>query len=414
MRRGREERSLYYVKHDQIFALSDHEPLVRDCLDRWLASTKPSPGASAKSERPAALSASAEFQDVAVRWPDDALAVMYLPPRRWDAVLQKEPPKDPPAELLLEVWKSLRAVGAAVRTRSGLQLELSLLLEPDRVSSEWRDFAANPAAPTIIESAPSDAVAVVAARFPPWMILERWHGVLSERERRELDKGLSGIRGLLLDRDVLADVLPKLFADWGVVVQARANVPEEAPWWTAWSATAIGFVPRESAPPLREAVDNALLFGMNLLALDRNTRTESAGWSVLTTKTGDRLRRSLRGPLPLQPGYDWLPDRWLLGSHEAGLDTLAAAEATRSASPTPLRLAAARQFPHAQFVAWSDLARLRTSPGYQRLARQGEGDQPPLPLVLLRHIPGIADEAFLAGSWTETGITLSLGLTERE
>jgi len=381
-RREGSERSLFYARHEQMFVLSDHEHLVRDCVERGL--DQPS-----RTDQPT-LATSPEFRDLRARFPEDAWAVAFLNPRQWDRVLERDADKSAPSQRVFAAWKTFRSVGAAVSTTDGVRAELIVRLDEGRTGSQWRAFAAAAPAPPMLAEAPSRAVAVIGARMRCDWLIARWQELLSPQDREGLDKGRRVLRGLLLDRDAFDQVAPQVFEDWGIAIEAHGKPGSEARWWDAWDVTATAF---SISPEVRESLDNALTFGLNALATDRNGKTDSSPpWYL--EKTGSR--RVLHGLPNIQPAYQWIAQRFVAASRAELLD-----RAMDSGNPA-IKTTAARHFSDARLFAWLDLQRL------------SESDPPKdaLPFSqILRPLARFADQGYLSVSWSEAEVRFRTGLT---
>jgi len=385
------ERSLYFARHNRLFVLSDHEHLVRDCVDRVLDRS------NAES-----LQGTVEYRGIVDRLHSGNWAVAYLNPRQWDAALARDAVKSPPSQKLLDAWKSFRAIAAGIHTTDGVHAELLVSLDEGQAGSEWREFAQAAALPSIVSSAPPRAVAVLGANVRlPWLV-RQWERLLSTHDREGLEKGRRVLRGLLMGRDVLADVSPHVLGDWGVAIESRAPRDDAGAWWRAWDCTATSFLPAEMPRELRDGVDNALLFAMNMAAADRNNREETAAWHVERTDSSQGSRRVLVGPDGIEPAFAWLPGRLLLANHPELLDRPAFAD-----EHSPLAVTAAHRFPDARIFAWLNLQQLREAFGNDEV----RDPAPPSLAKVLRPLAQLGDQLFVAASWKESEVRFRAGMT---
>jgi hypothetical protein len=388
MKKDGVERSLFYARHAEFFALSDHEELVRDCVERWQAFVE--------GQTTGSLAALVDYHDVAAHWPDDAWATAFLNPRRWDAVLARDADQSPPSQRLLAMWHCVRGLGATVTVADGVHADVAAVLDAGRVPSSWREFAATSAASSMIDAAPESAVAVMGARLRPAWLFGEWEQWLSERERTEWQKGRRVLRGLLGGRDAVDDVAPQVLTDWGVAIETRKPPANTGKWWQPWSATAVSFLSPDMPRTVRDGLDNALLFGLNALAIDHNTKTEAGDWRVEPSQTEFVTRRVLHGPPEWEPVFAWTAERLVLATDAAALDRGALPAAK---SNTALQATAARHFADARWFVWLDVQRLG------EVARRSGVRAWPLSLAL-QPVAQLADEAFVSGRWTESDVRI--------
>uniref|UniRef100_A0A7C4LN40 DUF3352 domain-containing protein n=1 Tax=Schlesneria paludicola TaxID=360056 RepID=A0A7C4LN40_9PLAN len=396
VKKGDSEQSLFFARRERVFLLSDHEALIRECLDR--GGQRPAEASGGSSDR---LSAVPEFAAAAARFPQDSVAVVFLQPRRWDAVLQRDFGASPSARHWMEVWKSIRSCSSWVTRERGLRLELLVQLDEERVSSEWRAFAEPSAPPSILSMISPETVAVCGARMRPNWLLAQWQQVLAERDREQVAKARRLLRGLLQGHDPLDDVAANLFGDWGLVLERHAAADSagstesaEPAWWTGWTLTGVFWPSSGWSHALRDGLDNALQFAANALAFDRNQRMDDQPWWLTRGEETGATFRVLRTSLDLQPAFGWAATRLAVSTHVAALRRhLLPPEPARPAVPLPPELSSAR------VIAWGQWQPLRERNILRHL---------PWPVRLVAEL---TDEATLTLNWTAAEIRLQAALS---
>ncbi|OYW24565.1 MAG: hypothetical protein B7Z55_01780, partial [Planctomycetales bacterium 12-60-4] len=77
----------------------------------------------------------------------------------------------------------------------------------------WQEFvAASPTAPTILSTAPADALLVLGGRIPPAPLVGGLRSLMPEGDLRKFDQGLRPTKALLLGLDPWREVGRALLA----------------------------------------------------------------------------------------------------------------------------------------------------------------------------------------------------------
>lgn len=396
IRKGDTEQVLYYARRERLFLLSDHEHLIRDCLDRARdQSGQSSPAFEKTPATPAtnSLATLPEFMAMRARWQETSFVTVFLQPRCWDAALQRELDPDQTGRPWMQLWKSLRACGASCAWQQGLQVELSMLLDESRLSSEWRAFASDVQWPSAVKLSFPQAQALLCARFSPRWLMMQWLEVLSPSERENLAKTRRMLTGLLQGQDLFQDVAPAVLADWCLVLQRKPSASDAPGWWEDWALTFLAWPATGWSTGLREGIDNALQFAANALAAHHNQQSEGSVWSVTRSETPSGTYRVLKTTGGFNPALGWLEGRWGLSTHEDVLRHYLSQEGEVSEKPRRLL-----QEEPAQVFAWCRLDALRGQPLTQSWPE------------LVRFLMEIVDEGTLTVRWTETEVRVRVEL----
>lgn len=399
VKKGSGAQVVYYATWDTTFVLSDREALVQDCLRRRRAAG----GAD----------------DALAQWPPyreaqrprNAALAAYLNPRAWDHVLRGQASGAPPERLLFATWEALRSVTATVVLTDGVAAEVALTFEPDKLPDEWSQFVlASSGRPAILERAPDDAVLVAGGRLQPAWLIERFTAALPENQRRDWRRAERVLRGLLLGRDPWKEIAPELLHDWGFVLTGADSRASQTPWRAALVAQ-FAVRPQAAADPsqptTRAALQNALQFALNLLAVQENLKSSERPpeWVRQAQETLTLLRGA---PVPIVTSVS---DSQVVAATDPLLAAAVSAAAPSAPPPNPrLNAAAGRTFTDVALFAWVDAARLRDfgeggRPGFTR--RPGQWS----PEGVAAELTHIFDAAYAAIALAPRTVRFRVGAT---
>lgn len=389
-RKGDSEQVLYYARRERLFLLSDHEHLIRDCLDRVRAQSGQSTTALEKTAATPAtnsLSTLPEFKAMRARWQKSSFVTLFLQPRRWDTALQRELEPGESGRRWMQLWKTLRACGISCAWQQGLQVELSILLDQSRLSSEWRAFASDVQWPSAAKLSFPQAQAVLCARLSPRWLVAQWLEVLSRSERENLEKTQRMLTGLLQGQDLFQDVVPAVLADWCLVLQRNPSGSNSQNWWEGWALTFLAWPSAGWSTGVRDGIDNALQFAANALAAQHNQQSAGPVWSVTRSETPNGTYRVLKTTGGFNPALGWLERRWGLSTHENVLREYLSQE-----SEVDEKSRRSLQEEPAQVFAWCRFQALRDQPVTQNWPG------------VVRFLMEVVDEGRLTARWTETEV----------
>jgi hypothetical protein len=393
------ERPTYYAAGETRFVLSDQEQLVRECLEHW-------PASSADDKTPESLNDLPEFRELLPG--DRPAALLFVAPRQWQSVLTQLDDGSPGARMVLSGIGKLRGVMARLTLDDGVAAEVTATLDADALSRDWRDFVATAnQSPSVIGTAPADAMMVAGGRFAAGPIIAGFMALMPEHDRRELQKVGTMLRTLLLDVDPWAVAVPALLSDWGGYVAVRPATDQEPLRSHPVVAVLSARLPAATRErDLSSGLENALSFGVNALATALIVGKDSRPVTLDRLRDGDvnewRLTGRPWGEFSLRLSTDAV---WW-SSSVAELQSVR--ERNAQTEPSPVARSAQDRFPNAAMFVWLDLRRIRTSETLPALRQLASGKEPP-PFAALNELSQVFDELFAAVQLRETQIGVRIG-----
>ncbi len=377
---GRTE-TLYYLKLDKVFVLSDHESMIRRVIELHPAGQdRPADGAQTAAAR--SLYESGLYHKATADLSADALAVVYFNPRVAERALGPLPAgADPGEKLLRDAWQQMESVAAAVRFDEGLVVEA--VIHSQRVATaEGGGGAAGDGASgrlAFLAKVPRVAVAVAAGRIDAAAVAAALGKLVSAGDREKLENVRRVGAGLLLGMDLFDDVLPKLGPNWTAYVVPRTNassasdcpidvviavqLPAES---QSDPAADPGAKPDQSAPrapSLHAALQNALVTGLNLLAARHNSESKTTTAVVRSKETPQGQTYWIENLEKFTVACALTKGELVLASAPEAVDeflaTAAAGDVNAGFNGSPVRHAAARHHRHADQALLVDVGVLR-------------------------------------------------------
>ena len=345
---SRKPADYFTILSDNTFAWSNAEDLIQGVIDRR--------GGEAQS-----LADLPRFQQVRRRLPERAVASLFVAPRFLARVLAalarpQKPADDRAAALIGRYLKAMDCLGAAVLWRDGIVLQTEEVLDPAKLDPWVRRWAARSGeiAPPL-HRAPPNALAMASVHVDGNALFDVLRALLPERLQPRLENLVTVLDGILLGRDLQAEILPQLGP--GMLVYLEANDGEGEgdanPRGAGTAPAKVIAIGLGNAGGVAAAVENALRTYLAFYALDpQNNRGQL---QLETRETGSRKVTTLRPTTPLAFAIDG--DRLVLGSSAAAVGRAI----TFAANPTEGeldRLRAAR-FPQAESFACVDLVRVQ-------------------------------------------------------
>ncbi len=337
---GVKEADFYRLFDDGTFAWSNSEALIRDVIDRR-AGVAGGPG----------LGDDPIFRKVRAGLPARALATIHVDPKFAARVLDSAPKSGDPgddraAELLGRYVRTVEGFGLAIEWRNGLLLHTHETYDPKGLDPRLLRWAKSGATPdALARRIPSTAIAAAAAPIDFVSTCDALVELVPSADRPRLDLVFEALRGVLLGRDLRAQILPRL----GPAVVAYVEGPSSG----SARLPVVGVVELRDEPGERgvvAALDNALRTLLCLYALDPKHGA-----------TAVRIESRQAGPLRVTAlGGPNAPFAYGLGPDCLVLGTSADAVARFGTSEPDARLAPikASYFPDARAYAAVDVARL--------------------------------------------------------
>ncbi|SIN89298.1 hypothetical protein SAMN05444166_1478 [Singulisphaera sp. GP187] len=255
----------YTTLADQSFAWSNSEEMVQGVIERSQGTE------SGLSDVPS-------FRQVRERLPKRSLVSLFINPRFLEAQIAAAPkPSEERLALMLGHYlKALEYMGAAIEWRGtsststpdlgvGIILHTEEVIDSDKLSSWMKHWAARPGMDPVLDRVPSAALAVASAHFDFEAIEEVIRSMTPSSGQRKLDNLLLGLSGLLLGRDLRAEILPKLGP--GVLAYVEAN-PGSGQSGGLSYVLSVDLKAEPGKPEVADALENGLRTFLALYALD--------------------------------------------------------------------------------------------------------------------------------------------------
>jgi hypothetical protein len=197
---------------------------------------------------------------------------------------------------------------------------------------------------------PATALAVASVRADFIALLDVLRLIIPDPQQQRLENLILTLNGLLLGRDLQAEILPQMGP--GVIAYAEAPGPDRAHPEEGFSKVLI--VGLASATGLTDALENALQTFLTSYALDPRH-----GGGQLRLESRDVAGRKVTALSPSSPlAFAVENDRLILGSTRAAVARALTSSTTPEQGVAPLEALRAREFPRAGSVLWLDLVRL--------------------------------------------------------
>lgn len=291
----------YYAQLDDVFVISEHADLVRNCLSL----------SAGDAEGLLPLSVSSRYRAVRADLATETVASVYVNPRVWDDSF--EPPADAKAgdRIPWDVWQRIESLAFGLRIDEGIAVEAAARFNGENAA--WTDFVKQTSDPAaFLDRAPPDAVAVVASRIDLSHLGTALESLIEEQDQTEFRKGRRVLRGLLMGLDLFDDVLPRLGPDMGAYAVPRSSFDGgRAPF--DWLAAITISAARNEAdgnneePDFQAAMENALTAATNLIAAARNQKPHKTPAIVRLRDRNDLRIHWIDGLTAWKPAYALTP-----------------------------------------------------------------------------------------------------------
>ncbi|MBC8113256.1 MAG: hypothetical protein H7062_02670 [Candidatus Saccharimonas sp.] len=416
---------LFYTVVDRTLVLSDQEALVRQAIDFQQAAA-----ARAESREPTGatdrlLRESPLYRAARARLRDDSAAFLHVNARAWDKALQEGAKNDPGAIPVLKVWQHVSVLAGSLRFDEGVALDVVAELDRERLPSGWAKFVQSSQATTgWADRIPSDALLAIAGRVDVRPLVQMWLAATPDAKSDDFARGRRVLRSLLAGRDLFDDVLPALLSDVTIHASAQNDVavgtaPFELLGVLAWKAEAEEASSTEP-PRLASSLDNALQFGLNVVAGYLAHELPESNVIVGSETTGKATIRWLKGLTPWEPAYGIAAQRLIVASSRAKLARGLATAPSNNAEPrrsSRLSRHEQRFFAAMTQLVWFDSAQTREALARHSdwlatmLSRRSPESKPKIASRLshLGEVLQLFDAAFLAGSLSDDHVRVVFG-----
>ena len=415
---------LYYFVFDRTLVLSDQEFLVRQAIDFQQAAV-----ARAESREPTVaavrtLRESPLYRTARARLRDDSVAFLHVNARAWDKALREGAKNDPGAVPVLKVWQHVSALAVSLRFDEGVALDVVAELDRERLPSGWTPFVQSSQATTgWIDRIPGDALLAISGRVDVGPLVQMWLAAMPEAKSDDFARGRRVLRSLLAGRDLFDDVLPAVLSDVTIHASAQQDVaagvaPFELLGSLMWRSS-VKAASSAEPPALMNSLDNALQFGLNVLAGYLAHELPESNVIVGSETSGETTIRWLKGLAPWEPAYGLVAQRLIVASSRASLSRGLGLAASNVAEPRSSRLAKHEQrfFPTMTQLVWLDSVQTREaltkhSDWIATALAQRSPESKPKIAARLSHFGEVLqlfDAAFLAGSLSDDHVRVVFG-----
>lgn len=415
---------LYYAVFDRTLVLSDQEVLVRQAIDFQQAAA-----ARAESREPTVaavrtLRESPLYRTARARLRDDSVAFLHVNARAWDKALREGAKNDPGAVPVLKVWQHVSALAVSLRFDEGVALDVVAELDRERLPSGWTPFVQSSQATTgWVDRIPGDALLAISGRVDVGPLVQMWLAAMPEAKSDDFARGRRVLRSLLAGRDLFDDVLPAVLSDVTIHASAQQDVaagvaPFELLGSLMWRSS-VKAASSAEPPALMNSLDNALQFGLNVLAGYLAHELPESNVIVGSETSGETTIRWLKGLAPWEPAYGLVAQRLIVASSRASLSRGLGLAASNVAEPRSSRLAKhePRFFPTMTQLVWLDSVQTREaltkhSDWIATALAQRSPESKPKIAARLSHFGEVLqlfDAAFLAGSLSDDHVRVVFG-----
>lgn len=264
---GAKTAEYYAILEEDVFAWSNSQELIEGVLDRQAGA----PG----------LAGAAKFRAVRERLPENAVASLFVDPRFIELQMAADAKSKPAddgvaAALVARVLAAEQYLGAAVVWRDGFILHTQELFDPALVDDSLKAWAAREGSTARLAGrVPPSALAVVVGHIDFAHVFDLVASAVPEGARPRLENAQSVLRGVLMNKDLRAEVLPCV----GPGLALFASPPGSA--GRRWAIVAAAdLCDQASEKGIAPALENALRTVFALYALD-----EKHGGGLLKVET---------------------------------------------------------------------------------------------------------------------------------
>ena len=332
----------YYVHLDGgAFAWSNSEEMILGVIDR---KTKGEPG----------LGDDPEFRKVRRGLPERPLASLFVNPRLLERAMADSPRSGQPAQdrvaaMMVRYVAAVARAGVALEWRDGFVLHSHEVIVPDKLDPWLKRWLTRPPSPVSLpDQLPSSAIAVVSSNLDFEAFREAARELTPDDVRPSLDNIRLGLQGILLGRDPVTEVLPRL----GPGTLLYLDVEPKRGVRPHFSLVGVvGWSDPPGADDLAAPIDNALRTAFAFYALDPKRAT--AHLRVQDQAIGDVRLTELTDGLKVWLAYRADRNRLVVGNSPDAVARFATGQ-----PPSTLSAVRSKYFPEAETFAIVDIERL--------------------------------------------------------
>ncbi len=307
---GGDSATIFYLIHDDIAAVSDHEAGVQRVAalvaQRRRATEKGAP-AVARDDLLKTLAVDAGYRESRASISPQCRVSVFINPHFWDGDLHVDQAADPVSRMLASAWRSCRSLIIGLRFQNGVAVEATAACDPDKTSPEWRAFEETTKGPAeFVARTPVDALFVLGL----YGDLKKLAAALPRPQDDAAIRSLRGFRqvarGLCLGLDPFVDVLPQFGPNWGCyLVPGRDARPEGSPLDGVLACELVSEAntsPRGRAS-VHAALENALQSGFNFWAAIHNSSAPESAAVVRSAEREGTMYHWIEGMGACQPTF---------------------------------------------------------------------------------------------------------------
>lgn len=409
VRHNNQADMLYFAVSGRWFAISDHEFLIQDVIERFM--DEPSPGQSLV-QRPSLL-ASPTYVRARQRLKSRAVAYVHINTRPWDRVLEESSKDDKGVMEVAEIWKHVTWVSASLQLDQGIVCELLIDLESALLPHNWGQIVAVASASSSwFDQIPADSLLAVTGCVELAPVIRFLVNQIPPQDQADVNTFRRISQSLFSGQDLFEMIIPVLGRDFGGFVTTRTDGRTQK--MTLDGALGFSLGPLSQETSLND-IDQGLEAGLRFLAAYHSAE----GAEVVTVKREQQksvLLRSLSEDAPFPIAYGIYHDKLVVAGSRGRLQkTLGSLD--QSPSEGRLKDHASRFFPSANQMIWFDAALTRNV-----LANSGEelassltfgsvsdAERLTRRFEQVRRLLAIVDSVFIAGRIESDRVSLVFG-----
>ena len=399
---------VYYTVIGRTIALSDQEQRIHEVIE--------SHAKEASADHVPLLHDTDLYRTNRARLPADAAAYLFLNTRLWDRVVGEAIEKSPDARWIQPLFQQVAAVTAALRLNEEVVVDLVTDVTGKPTPDLFKQFVeATQGGGTWPQRIAGDAILAISSRMEIGPLIQGWIATSPDAKTDDFAKGRNLALSLLQGRDLFTEILPIALRDWTVTLNGTdVNNASDAPL-NLTGRFSLTSTSSNVAPPT-DALDQALQFGMSLLAVSvSNQRGANGPPAFLQTRRSEAgAIRVINGMQPWSHSYRLTPQQLVVSTAESLLTDQRAGETEKRNDR--LTKNSRRYFNTASQLVWLDSVRLRQaiSQHGEWLANHAASDSASRErlqkhLSKIDEVAKMFDAAFIAAKFDEDHIRISFG-----
>jgi hypothetical protein len=395
---------MYYTILGRTIALSDNERLIQQVIEHHAAG---------------GVGLGPVYEKNKSRLPAESAAYLYINPRIWDRVVNDALGHSSDAAWIKPIYRQLAAISAALNLDDEVVLTLVVDTTGASVPSIWRQFVDGTQGEiNWAQRIPASAVVAISSRLDFRPLIQIWQTLSSDAKTEDFARGRHALKSVLLGRDLVDDVLPRVLSNWTVALIPAAHPVAGGP---PLDLTGRFEWPNDDAtgnrlPALGRSLDQAALFGMtSFAAMTSHQRGSRDSTTVLveSESADDGTLRTLAGLKTWTPSILVTSSAALVATSRASLPSAP----NESSATTRLSAFADRYFRSTSQLLWLDSTRLQQVLAVHGdwISRQVEPESADRQervrkqLMKLEEVTRVFDAAFVAAGLNEDHIRVVVG-----